>query len=327
MRKYLYTNEKEIDYLFATPYCNGAEGILSNMGNKSKRVISSGEALDTQLSKMLDEGVQINNILFNNISNCSLSTRDRLERAGTKMSSYEQGWFPHYQTLHCDPLGFSSKSLLAKTRLGDIEIDLEKISNEITNYKKNYAKPEGIFKIDKPYVLLIFQHTGDATIKHDYKDFKSWQKIIDFADKVRGKGKTLVVKVNPQNVNSKEKIQLPHNSIAIQNKFFNNDLLMNAKVVIGVNSTMLYEASIIYNKPVLALGSSWFDCHPEVVQKVKITDDNVEIKKPSDRDIVYRKKMFHIMTSMQTPIHPNKYDLIEKHRQASSIRKISDWLK
>jgi len=80
----------------------------------------------------------------------------------------------------------------------------------------------------------------------------------------------------------------------------------------------------------LALGNSWFDNHPEVVQKVNITDDNIEIKQPSNQDLDYRKKMFHIMTKMQTAVtSSNSYDniksLLVKHEQANSISKIENW--
>jgi len=323
--------DKFVDFLFITPYCNAGRTLASAFEGRMKILLTGVKKAEDVLFDLFSKGLIVKNLIFNNASIYSERTINYAKDNNIKVSSHEQGWFPHYQTLHFDPLGFSSHSLLAKSRLDNIDINIDKIKDIIKNYKNTFAVNENIFKLNKPYILLITQHTGDATIQHDYNDFESWQKIIDFADKIKKKNELLVIKINPQNVKSKDVMILPHGSIAIQNKCFNNDLLANANAVIGVNSTMLYEASLLYDKPVIALGDSWFNCHPEVVQKAKIIDENIEIRQPSEKDISYRKKMFYIMTKMQTPIISSSLrtrvkDFLMKHEQANSIKKIEDWM-
>ena len=301
----------------------------------SKRLIIGVDVANDYVTDLIQDGdTKISNIIFNNAVKFSEELRELAKSHNIKVSSYELGWFPHYRIWHCDPFGFSSRSLLAQSRLDNVDIDIDKVSNVVDKYRQSWSAGEENFRLDKKYMVVVLQHTKDATIVHDYPGFTNWQDIIDYADSIRGKNQVMVIKINPQNVASKEKLLIPHNSVAVQSKSFNNDILSNAEFVVGVNSTMLYEASLLYDKPVIALGNSWFDSHPEVVQKVKIGDD-VKIKKPTLKDIEYRRKMFFIMTKMQTPItvpspsgdKMSSQMLCRKHVKASSITQIEEWCK
>lgn len=324
--------DREVEYLFVTPFSNGCVGVIDGMPEgKAKRLIVGVDRAETELLNIINNGkIDIKNILFNNAIRFSEEFRNISKQKNIKISSYELGWFPHYRVWHCDPHGFSSCSLLAKSRLDNINIDIDRAKVKIQHYKEKWISESPIFNFNKKYILVVMQHIEDSTIVHDYPDFVSWQKIIDFADSLREKGQALIVKVNPQNIKSKIGVILPENSIAVQSKEFNNYLLSNADVVVGVNSTMLYEASLLYDKPVIAMGNSWFDSHSEVVQKVNIKD-KIEIKYPSEKDLEYRKKMFEVMLKMQTgATHQGNNEesskmLCEKHKEASSVEKIEDW--
>ncbi len=327
--------ENNIEFLFVTPFANGCLGPLNGMPeNSSKRLIIGINEAENKIKYLIEnKKLKVRNILFNNAIIYSKNFINYCFSMNIKISSFELGWFPHYRVWHCDPCGFSSNSMLSKSRLDDIEIDIEYINHLLQIYKNKWAKIENTFDIKNNYILLIMQHDKDATILHDAPFFTNWQDIINFSERVKqNKNQIIVIKVNPQNVASQTKILLPHNSIAIQSKKFNNYLLAHADMVIGINSTMLYEASLLYDKPVLALGNSWFDSHPEIVKKVNINDEKIDEPIVSKNDILYRRKMFYIMTKMQTPIIPKNLNkmsahvLCQKHFQASSVKNIKDWL-
>jgi len=325
----------KIDYLFfATKKHSfgaiGSKRIFSKIPFSTQKIRAGIPSdVDSILKKMIRDEIEIKNILFGNVVTCSDIMRRYLVDKGISVTSYELGWFPHYKTTHFDPLGFSDKSLLAKSRLDnvpDIKCDL-----------KLFKKQKIIHPLsNKQYILLVLQDTNDSTIVHGYPDFKNWQTIINFANSLKLGNEILAIKMHPKNIKHKIKIDVPKNAIKITSTHTNHDLLENANLVIGVNSTMLYEASLLYDKPVLALGNSWFDAHPEVAKKVKITDRNIDRPIVNVGDIKYRRKMFHIMMKMQMPSHKNVSDnadldyicrFLKHHDKISKVKKITDLLK
>ena len=321
--------DKEVPYLFITPFYNAGISWAKCFGERMKILVVRANDAEKKVFELINKGLKVKNLIFNNATIYTKDLIDYCKEHDIRISSHEQGWFPHYSTLHFDPLGFSSRSLLAQSRLDNLDIDIEKVQQQIEKYKNKFCQEKNIFDFKKKYILLIFQYTYDATVVNGYEDFISWQKIVDFAYGLKEREEFLIIKVNPQNVKTIDGIVLPPDSIAIQTKIFNNYLLKNAKAVVGINSTMLYEASLLYDKPVIALGNSWFDCHPEVVQKVNI-DNKIEIKMPSQNDLDYRKKMFYIMERMQTPVMDKKVfirtlNFVKYHVKAASIKKIEEW--
>lgn len=314
-----YNEKKVINYLFLTPFCNGSNGFAEILKPDSDILVTPHNKAEENINKLFDDGITIKNVIFNN----SVVYTEKLKKIfcnmGIKASSYERGWFPH-SSWHFDPDGFSHNSLLAKSRLDKIEINDKDVSREIDFYKKSINIGKKTLDIPDKYIIVIMQHTNDATIVHGYPEFSGWQSIIDYADKLRKKDEVLLIKVHPQNIN--ESIKIPSNSIIVNSKLYNNSLLEKAEVVIGVNSTMLYEASLIFNRPVVALGESWFNGHREVVYKTKIGDLNRPTV--SEDDIRYRQKMFKIMTKMQLK-DLSKKGIIDMHEKVSKISKIEDW--
>lgn len=336
IRQYLIDKDvdKEPEYLFVTPYCNGCEGIIKRIPDRAKRIIVGYSETETKLFELFDAGVRPKNILFNNVSPCTPKTRKFVQKNDINVSSYELGWFPHRQTWHFDPWGFSDKSMLAQSRLDNVEIDHDAVSADIESHKSQYMIDNKDMKLRFPYILLVFQHTKDTTVTYGYPEFTKWQDIIEFADKMREHSKMkLVIKMHPQNKGKAESIIPPPNCLIVQSKEWNPYILENAVAVVGINSTMLYEASLLYDKPVVALGSSWFDVHHEVVKKWDISCWPVvfEITK---EEIAYRKKMFYIMKAMQTMTSgqlvasttPFIDDFLAKHHQAAQVKKIEDWV-
>ncbi|MHA1469271.1 MAG: capsular polysaccharide export protein, LipB/KpsS family [Candidatus Asgardarchaeia archaeon] len=329
-----HADTKEIKYLFVTPFSNGGLSVCERSQEPIYRIVTSCEKSDKALKKFFDQGFIIKNIFLNNYVRYSPLIQEYAKKHGTKVSVCEHSWFPASQW-HLDPVGFSHESLLAKSRLDNVNIDIEKEKEKIKEYKKDLIQHK--YSINKPYIVLILQKTQDITIDIGYPDFPGWQRIIDWANSLRIDKEILIIKLRHTLFKLKrlgESYVFPKDSIVIQSKRVNNNILKNANLVIGVNSTMLYEASLIYNKPVLALGSSWFDAHhPEVIKKIKI-DDKIERPVVSEEDLNYRAKMFYIMSKMQIPKkfysikQPLEFanDFLKKHAQASQIKKIEDWV-
>ncbi len=344
-----HDKNKEIDFLFLTPWVNGSIFFTRFLKDKSRRMIigrSRHRDNNKKIMSLFKSGLKTKNILISSHCNIGQEVKDFINKNKINLSFYEHGWFPS-STVQFDPQGFSYDSLLSDSRLDNFDIDQEKIKKDIEKYKAKYIKFNK-FNIDAKYIVVILQFTKDVTIKNGFPDFKGWQNVVDFAESIRNKNEIIIVKMHPKNYHLKESVVMPIKSMAIQDSFFNDDILSNAELVIGVNTTMLYEASLLYNKPVIALGESWFNGHPEVVKKVKITDTNIERPVVTESDINYRMKMFYFMTRMQAPLvnerfsiehtkehhkknitkHSKEYieSFLEKHYEASKIKKIEDWI-
>lgn len=320
-----YGNEHFVKYLFITPFCNGCEGILKYLPD-GRRLICSAKETDDVVREILKKS-HLENIFFNNACQINQETRFFLKNAGVKFSFIEAGWFPHYKTWGFDSQGWLNESLLAKSRLDAIEVDHNEISRNIDWYIKNCCQSKPI-DFSREYVLFVMQHTKDSSIIYGYPEFKNWSLLIAYVKERFADDKLLVIKMHPQNANQ-DKVVLPHDCILIQDKSYNYSLMKNAECVVGVNSTMLYEASLLFGKQVFAFGNSWFDAHPEVVTKIK-THDKIEFSKKdiTESDKKYRQKFFKALLSLQTKPGAKKSDLITDilymHNRINRIGKISD---
>lgn len=331
-------SNKNIKFLFllaGSPI--GLKSISEIMSKTSITIIISNqqdiESNDQTILSIIDKNRGIKDILVGSKLEISDKIKNILNYYKINLSYFEHGWFSS-DTKAFDPLGFAQDSLLAKSRLDDVvkKVNHDKIQKDIDSYKKNQM-PLSKFDMGNKYIVVILQFTHDITITRGFKDFTNWQAVVNFADKQRRPGEFLVVKMHPLNFELKESINMPHHSVAVQSDIMNSNILQDAELVVGINTTMLYEASLLYNRPVMALGDSWFDCHPEVVKKVKITDENIERPVLNSEDIDYRRAMFYIMNRMQTinEIYDDNTlktaeDFINKHNEASKIKQIEDWV-
>ncbi len=328
----LSTCDKEVDFLFVTPFSDGSfkEAMaIEKVGKIGKIVLALAFNVERVIKKILENKIKIKNMIFTHME-VDKSFINKLRERGIQVSFCGHGWFP-YHTKHFDPNGFAHKSLFANSNFSHLQIDKDVMKKCIKEYKKAYeeqSKKNNLFKIQGPYTVVILQKTRDVTISEGYRDFKSWQQIIDFAHSLLDKKEILIIKAHTDQQQQREKLVTPSNSIIVQSKLFNDDILSNAKLVVGVNSTMLYEASLLYNKPVIALGESWFNGHPEAIKKVKITDTKIKRPIVTKSGIDYRMKMFYIMRNIQTTgnIEGYGYELIYMHNKASRVKKIEDWL-
>lgn len=294
---------------------------------KAPTVKDIGESAEKHLNHLIESSCTPRHILFHNVIPITPKIRKICQKIGSTVCSYELGWFPHRKTWHFDPLGFSNHSLLSQSRLDDIDIDLDRCMIDIEEYKKKWMIQRRMTN-HKKFILVVLQKTSDSTIQYGYPDFNGWESIVELAKRWRKKNEHIVVKTHP--MGSKLDIKDSKNIHIVSHMKCNIDLLKRASLVIGVNSTMLYEASLLYNKPVFALGDSWFDSHPEVVTKIDIYDDRPQQTIVTQDDILYRTKMFLIMRSMQMNLSQNRDDSIRDFSQkvdmVSQVQNINDWI-
>jgi len=323
------------DVVFVTPFRNGIKYfyVHSNDHVKSLKLAigcpSSFEAMvektDKKLEKLIFEGKIPKRVVFENYCNCSSDMRKMLEDLDVKVSSSERGWFPHYKTITLDPWGFSSKSLISQSRLDDVEFDEEQVTKGIRWSRGICYGTKDDAKIDRPYILLVLQHTRDNTLQYDFPSFISWQKIIDFVHSIREPGELLVIKKHPCMSEYKTDLTAPPDAIITDKHILNFSLLENANMVIGINSTMLYEASILFNRSVVGFGESWFNGHPEIIKKVKFGEP-FERPVVTEKELEYRKKFYHLISRTQVWIERPDFieKFFEKHDKVSQVKTIKE---
>jgi len=321
------STDKKVEFLLVTPFSNGSSDMVKFFPLRGRVLVANNNSAEKRINSLLTQGVEIKNIIFTHLKVRREYVKNLREK-GMRVSFYGHGWFPYF-TKHFDPAGFAQDSLLANSNLDSLDVDTQKIKLDIDAYKNKYMinKKTKALEIGVPYIVVVLQMTKDVTIKDGYHGFESWQKIVDFAYGLLNKGEILVIKAHVSQYGKMEKIVAPLNSILVQSKLFNHSILTNAELVVGVNSTMLYEASVLYHKPVLALGDSWFNAHPKAIKRCDINDPNIQRPIVDEDALNYRAKLFHSMKKIQTTpfIHNFGHNFIDMHYKASSITNIDEW--
>ncbi len=321
-----FSKNKYVEYLFISPFANGGKFAAQHIPEKCRLLPCSREKTSLVLEKIFNNNIRIDNILLANSGEINNNIKKYIKENKINLSYYEKGFFPHIGRWFFDSHGFCGNSLLAHSRIDHLNIDEDLSAKMINQYIQKYVYKDKDFKLQKHFIVVIMQHPSDGTVCLGYKNFHGWQEIIDWvSSEVRKKGELLILKMHPSNVVTREKIILPENSIAIQTKIFNDYLLKYSNLIIGINSSLLFEASMIYNKPTVALGESWFTCHPEIAPIVKIGD---KFRRPfiTPEIIKYRRKMFYLLDKMQTKKEFDYKKFFDLHYKASKITKIEEWI-
>lgn len=156
----------------------------------------------------------------------------------------ELAWLPQSHHLYIDPVGPGARSLLYETptppQVGDAAMIREQVAP--------YYTPTPL-STEAGYFLIPLQLEGDTSITWDSPRFKTMSSLVQFVQAAFPE-KRIVVKPHPleKNVPRLEGVFMvpPKNPI--------KDWIASADAVIGINSTSLIEASLIFKKPVMALG-------------------------------------------------------------------------
>ena len=187
---------------------------------------------------------------------------------GINVAFCEDGFFPHYPTLHVDPLGFCWESSL--TRM---------IFRGASDRQRTRARAARTAWLDKPdaelpptvrspFVLWPLQLVGDQVNKWDLR-VKDWCDLLRHFRATLPEEIQLVIKVHPLTsepdlAGIHDLVKTLPNAVLVPKEADLTTLLREARGVAGVNSSVLYEARLMHHKPTWCYGRSWFTNHTEL---------------------------------------------------------------
>ena len=227
----------------------------------------------------------IQTVMMNNCSDWEPKMRTFCKKKEIPIITYEDGFIPHYTSLHFDRRGFCWESSFPFE-------NISKYPDKEDNFNMSkYDMECPSVKLSKSFVFVPLQMLGDSVILHG-SDVKSWDK---FVERVRGdvpEEYELVVKNHPR-----ERTKYESNDPSIH--VIDSGLgwaINNCEFVVGVNSGVLYESAIVFDKPVYYYGKSWYDRHPEICRPARGKLETYAI----NNDITtYRRKFWQFMKSKQ----------------------------
>lgn len=188
---------------------------------------------------------------------------------GINRISSEDGFFPHYSTLHADPLGFCWESSLCKMVFRQCADHQRQAARDARREWLTFDPQELPATLKRPYVLWPLQLLGDNVNRWDL-GLSSWMEVMRHFRTSLPREFCLVIKHHPrsrpQDFHGVEELmqELP-NCCLLERDVPLKSLLNECVAVAGVNSTVLTEARMMFSKPTYAYGRSWFSMHPQLV--------------------------------------------------------------
>lgn len=158
----------------------------------------------------------------------------------------EHGWLPQRDFFYIDPVATGGRSAIAKARLkpGSDERVAETVK-KLKDYYKYRPLPVGF---PKDYVLVPLQLNGDTSVMLDSPYIKTMSTLMGFIRK-HFPDIPILLKRHPLDRSNHDNC----GAIEARPDVRFNDLVQNARAIIGINSTTLIEA-LIHGKPIATLG-------------------------------------------------------------------------
>lgn len=180
----------------------------------------------------------------------------------------EDGFFPHYSTMHLDPLGFCWESSLARMVFRETTDNRRERAEQVRSEILNFAIQELPPCIKKPFILWPLQLIGDKVNQFGLR-VEKWTTLLSHFRHCLPPEYQLVVKPHPRSNDGdtkdiKEWVQNEHNVILLSKSVHLPSLLSECVAVAGANSTVLYEARLIFHKPTYVYAHGWFTGHTEL---------------------------------------------------------------
>ncbi len=196
----------------------------------------------------------------------------RCRRLGIDTVHGEDGFFPHYETMHADPLGFAWESSLARTDFIGVS---ESSKTKAAHFRSQYLQARGQPRIhlatiiQKPYVLWPLQLIGDKVNTWGL-NLTEWVPLLKHFRACLPTEFELVVKPHPRSRGRDlngvgDLIAKTVGLTLVPTGIELHDLLANCSGVAGANSSVLYEARLLYDKPTYAYAGGWFSGHQSLI--------------------------------------------------------------
>ena len=175
----------------------------------------------------------------------------------------EDGSFPHYETLHADPLGFSWESSLCRMVFRNLTDRQRTIAQAKRIEWVQFRRQELPAGVRPPYVLWPLQLIGDKVNRWDL-NVSDWAEMIVHFRQSLPKEYQLVIKPHPRANRNDE----PNSMIAdlpnvqvLRERCDLRSLIEQSSATAGANSTVLMEARLMFHKPAYVYARGWFTNH------------------------------------------------------------------
>jgi hypothetical protein len=254
-------------YAWASPYCNADPEKLCGTHFRNQFGKQLGRAAD--LAKHLAADAEWPEmLLLHNFSPDRKAFIALCRERGINFAHWEDGFFPHYETQHLDPLGFCwESSLPGMVFRGCSDRQRERARAARDAWLARPAKdlpPE----VRKPFVLWPLQLIGDQVNRFDL-NVPDWTELLCHFRTILPADFQLVLKAHPR-ARPKDTAgldallpELPHTVMLTRADL--PALLRECHAVAGANSSVLYEARLMHRKPAYAYSRSWFTNHPDLI--------------------------------------------------------------
>jgi hypothetical protein len=192
----------------------------------------------------------------------------------------EDGFFPHYETLHADPLGFCWESSLCRMVFRGAT-DRQYIIAQRARAAWTQFKPlELPSQVRVPFVLWPLQLIGDQVNRWDM-NVVDWSDMITHFRLRLPPEIQLVVKPHPRSKlkdQPRKPLSEQHNTIILDQGCDLRTLISLASGVAAANSTVLLEARLMFHKPVYSYARSWFTNHTELCYPIALAQSEYPLR-------------------------------------------------
>ncbi len=193
---------------------------------------------------------------------------------GVNVIHVEDGFFPHggSGSAHGDPLGFCWESSLSRMVFRECNRSQRERGHRCRDAWLSFSPQPLPPGIRKPFVFWPLQLIGDAVNKWDL-NVKEWGGLLRHFRLCLPTTFQLVIKPHPRskshdNIGVAELVQDLPNTVIVPTNTDLKTLLLECSGVAGANSTVLYEARLMFHKPAYAYARSWFTNHFELFMPV-----------------------------------------------------------
>lgn len=214
-------------------------------------------------SKVLPELMIMGNFIVERAAIVSLC-----RELGINVVHSEDGFFPHYSTMHADPLGFCWESSLPRLVFRQCT-GRQRMRAQATRREWLSFAPKALpHAVRKPFVFWPLQLTGDQVNVWDLK-VRDWTGLIRHFRSCLPPEYQLVLKEHPRskaedNLGIAELPSKLPNTVLVPRETDLKTLLHQSQAVAGANSSVLYEARLLFHKPVYTYARGWFTHHSEL---------------------------------------------------------------
>lgn len=184
----------------------------------------------------------------------------------------EDGFFPHYETIHVDPLGFCWESSLSRLTYRCCAVEQRLLARKTRDAWLRFEPRDLPPQVANRFVLWPTQLILDRVNRWDL-NVPNWQALIQHFRMCLPDDFQLVIKPHPRShpgdVAGLDQLAAElKNVIILPSGVDLKSLLMRCSGVAGANSTVLAEARLMFHKPVYAYARSWFTNHADLIYPV-----------------------------------------------------------